>query len=167
MNDGQAVLMSSGVVGLQDAMYDTVHDYPGGATALAPRFTSRRTGSMSPGVLSSKVDPNKDTHHLMVLEADRLMSLTGDFRILHALALNHDHVCLPVPRGGNHACDMAILEMVTRVWETHGDVGRAVTGALSDLRIEHHEVEQVRRAVYRVQLALQTMVMRLEGMVDG
>jgi len=155
-----------GVVGLQDAMYNTVHDYDGGAVALAPRFTSRRTGTMSPAVLSSKVDPKKDTHHLMLLEADRLMALTGDYRILHALALNHGHMVIPIPSGAA-PCDMAVLEMITQVWETKGDVGRSVHNAISDRRIEPHEVEQVRRTVYRAQLALQQLVMRLEGMVDA
>lgn len=162
----EAMTQYPGVAGLQDAMYDTVHDFDGGAAALAPRFTSRRTGAMSPAVLSSKVDPKKDSHHLMLLEADRLMALTGDYRILHALALNHGHMALPIPQGAA-PCDMAVLEMITQVWEAEGDVGRSVNHALSDRRIEPHEVEQVRRSAYRAQMALQQLVMRLEGMVDA
>ena len=41
-----------------DAAYHTVHDYKGGANALAPRM-----GMKSPAVLNSKVNPITDTHH--------------------------------------------------------------------------------------------------------
>lgn len=152
---------------LQIAAYDTVHDHPGGAPALSGQFNARRTGTMSPAVLLSKVDPAKDSHHLMLDEADRLMLLTGDYRILHQLAQNHGHVALALPTTEHHACDMALLEVVARVWEAHGDVGRTVNHALSDLRVDAHEVAQVRQAIYRVQQAMNDLLMRMEGMAHG
>ena len=57
-----------------DAAYNTVHDYKGGASALAPRM-----GIKSPAVLNSKVNPNTDTHHLTLLEASKLMALTTEY----------------------------------------------------------------------------------------
>ncbi|MFH7611555.1 hypothetical protein RA272_29150, partial [Pseudomonas syringae pv. tagetis] len=62
-----------------DAAYDTVHQYPGGSEALAPRL------GMSAAVLRGKVNPNTDRNLLSLQEADALMARTGDFRILHAL----------------------------------------------------------------------------------
>ena len=67
-----------------DAAYNTVHDYRGGANSLASRM-----GIKSPAVLNSKVNPNTDTHHLSLLEASKLMALTGDYRILQSLSLIH------------------------------------------------------------------------------
>ena len=53
-----------------DAAYNTVHDYPGGSSALATRM-----GIKSPAVLNSKVNPNTETHHLTLAEASKLMAL--------------------------------------------------------------------------------------------
>ena len=72
---------------LADAVYRTVHEYPGGATALAARM------GMSSNMLSNKVNPNNDTHHLRLDEANTLMSFTNDYRILHAQAETHSKVC--------------------------------------------------------------------------
>lgn len=60
-----------------DAAYHTVHDFLGGASALASRM-----GIKSPAVLNSKVNPNTHTHHITLLEAVKLMEITGDYRIL-------------------------------------------------------------------------------------
>lgn len=148
-----------------DAAYATVHDHPGGASALAPRFVTRSGGAMSPAVLNSKVDPGKDSHHLTLAEADRLITFTQDFRVLHAMAMNHGHVCIRVSSDAPSS-DLAILELVTAVWECNGDVGREVNAALADGRIEQTEIDRVKKAIYRVQLAMQQMVMRLDEMKD-
>ena len=146
-----------------DAAYATVHDHPGGASSLAPRYITRSGGAMSPAVLNSKVDPDKDSHHLTLIEADKLMAFTADHRILHTLAMNHGHVCIKISTDAP-ASDLAILELVTAVWECNGDVGREVNAALADGRIDQNETERIRKAIYRVQLAMQTMVMRLDEM---
>lgn len=49
-----------------DAAYDTVHQYPGGSEALAPRL------GMSAAVLRGKVNPNTDRNLLSLQEADAL-----------------------------------------------------------------------------------------------
>ena len=66
-----------------DAADATVHDYPGGSESLAPRM------GMSAAVLRNKVNPGNDRNHLSLSEADRLMRVTGDHRILQALADQH------------------------------------------------------------------------------
>lgn len=63
-----------------DAAHKTVHAYPGGSESLAPRI------AMSAAVLRNKVNPNNSTHHLTLVEASEVMGVTGDYRILHALA---------------------------------------------------------------------------------
>lgn len=150
---------------LMDAAHATVHDYPGGANALAPRFVTRSGATMSPSILNNKVDPKKDSHMLGLVEADRLMGFTGDFRLLHVLARRHGFVCAPMARPGDGASDAALLELMAQVWGSHGELGQEVTEALADLQITAVELERIRRAAYENNQAVSTFVARLESMV--
>ena len=142
-----------------DAFHQTVHSAPGGPDAVAPRM------NMSVGILRNKANPNSQTNKPTLDEADRLMGITGDHAILHALAANHGYVCVRVEEGAS-AADMAVLEMVTQVWQTNGEVGTEVNQALADGRITLKEVGRVREAVRRAERALESVVARLEGMAE-
>lgn len=140
---------------VQDAFYHTVHD--AGIEQLAPRL------GMSAAILRNKADPNKEHNKPLLADADKAIGLTGDYRILHALAMNHGHVCVKVDNEGS-ASDLAVLELVTHVWQSNGDVGGAVHETLADGKVEKHEIAKVRQAIYRTQKALNEMLIRLEGM---
>lgn len=142
-----------------DAFHATVHDAPGGCESLAPRM------GMSAAVLRAKANPNADRNHPSLMDADRAISLTGDYRILHALAGNHSHVCMAVD-ANTAPSDLAVLELVTHVWRAHGSVGAAVDAALADGRIEVHEVQQIRTAIYNTIQALNMMLTRIEHLVE-
>lgn len=142
-----------------DAFYHTVHDYPGGAEALALRM------GMTGSVLRNKADPKKDCNKPLLVDADRAMAMTGDTRILDALAEAHGGVFIKVDACAP-ASDLAVLELVTHVWRSNGDVGTAVDEALADGKVERHEIARVRQAIYRTQQALNAMLMRLEGMAE-
>ena len=150
---------------LSDAAYHTVHDYPGGCESLAPRLKTLEGKPMSPAVLRGKVNPNSHTNVLSLREGDNIMALAGDYRILHALAANHCHVCIKVD-ADTPASDLAVLELVTQVWSANGNVGVAVDATLADGRVEHSELERVRAAIYRTQQAMQAMLARLEQMAE-
>lgn len=143
----------------QDAFHATCHAYPGGCESLAPRL------GMTPAVLRNKARPGCHTNHPTLADADHVMSLTGDVRILHALAAAHGHVCIPVDADAAPS-DMAVLELVTHVWRSHGNVGAAVDAALADSRIEGAEVEQIRAAIYTHIQALQQMLARIEALQE-
>ena len=138
-----------------DAAYSTGHDYPGGCESLAPRI------GVGAAVLRNKLNPNTQTHHLTLVEADRMMAAAEDYRILHALALNHSHVCIKVD-SDMPASDLAVLELVTHVWRSNGDVGSAVDDTLSDGLVERHEIARVEEAIYRTQQAMNAMLLRLK-----
>lgn len=144
---------------IRDAFYQSVHSAPGGVEPLAVRM------GMSAAILRNKANVNSVTNKPMLEDADKVMALTGDYSVLHALALNHGHVCFKM---GEHstASDMAVLELVTQVWTTQGAVGAEVNKALADGRVDHNEVAQIRVAVYRAQKALMEVVARLEGMAE-
>lgn len=143
----------------RDAFHLTVHEAPGGCEALAVRM------GMSAAVLRNKANVNSVTNKPMLDDVDRAMGITGDHRVLHALAQNHGYVCF---RMGDEATasDMAVLELVTQVWTTNGEVGAEVNRTLADGRVDRHEVERVRAAVYRAQQALLEVVARLDGMAQ-
>lgn len=138
-----------------DAAHATVHDYPGGSESLAPRL------GMSGSILRNKVNANINTNHLTLVDADKMMSVTGDHRILEALAQHHGYVLVPV-EFDTPSSDMAILELVTHVWRHNGDVGRAVDDALSDGRITKRELDTIKESIHRVEQTMHTMLARLK-----
>ena len=76
---------------VNDAIYATVHDYQGGAPALAARLQMRTQ------VLINKTNPNNDTHFMRVDEAGKIMTFTGDLRILDALAQEQGCTVVAMP----------------------------------------------------------------------
>lgn len=144
---------------LLDAFFNTVHDYPGGAESLAPRM------GMSAAILRNKADQTKEHNKPLLVDADRIMGLTGDYRILDALALNHGFTLVPKERDVP-ASDMAVLDLIAAVWRAEGIVGTEVNDALADGKIDKKEVERIKLAVYHLDQIMQTLVKRLEGMAE-
>ncbi len=144
---------------VQDAFHSTVHGAAGGCEALAVRL------GMSPAILRNKANPNLATNKPMLDDIDRIMGITGDHRVLHALAANHGYVCVRVD-DSHSASDMAILELITQVWSANGDVGAEVNRALADGRIEPHEIRLIKESIFRANRAMQEMLSRLEGMAE-
>ncbi|TXG78922.1 hypothetical protein E6Q11_00085 [Candidatus Dojkabacteria bacterium] len=142
-----------------DAFYRTVKNAPGGYDSLAPRM------GISAQLLRNKANPNVATNHPYLSDIEQVMTLTGDLSVLHALAKEQNCVVVPIESAVS-ASDMAVLELVAKVWSTNGDVGSAVNSTLADGRVEHHEVEQVAEAIHRTVTALHEMLARLKGMEE-
>jgi hypothetical protein len=142
-----------------DAFHHTVMGSPGGAESLAPRM------GMSAHVLRNKANIHTTTNIPSLSDIDKVMGLTGDYQILHALAANHGFVCFQ-HGDATPASDMAVLELIAKVWSTNGEVGAAVNQTLADGRVDQHELAHVRQAVYRTTAALMEMMARLEGMAE-
>lgn len=119
---------------LIDAAHKTVHDYPGGSQSLGPRI------DMSPAVLRNKVNPNNDTHHLTLAEADEIMSVTGDHRILHALAAEHGYV---LQKAADATTEGTVLQLLLRANAAEGDLDKALNDALADGRLTQNELKEV------------------------
>jgi len=131
-------------VNVTDAAYDTVHQYPGGSEALAPRL------EMSAAVLRGKVNPNNDRNLLSLQEADALMGKTGDFRILHALCANHGFVALLVDAPQSGSVITSLLDAAS----ANGDLSQLVRDAMSDGRITRNEADQIARACATVMASI-------------
>lgn len=144
---------------ITDAAYATVHDYPGGSESLAPRMGS------SAAVLRNKVNPNNETHHLSLAEAVRAVDITNDDRILEAWAASRGYALVKMPQVFE-CCDSAIVEMMGKAWETHGDVGREITKTLEDGRVEFTEVARVESRIFAHAQVLFNLAARLRGMAE-
>lgn len=142
---------------VSDALHKTVHGAPGGHAALAVRL------GISATILRNKANPNSVTNHPTLDEVDRIIGLTGDASILHALAANHGFVCVAT-EGAETASEVAVLEAVTKVWMSNGDLGAEIHKALEDGVIEPHELEAIRAKVYRHSQAIHQLVARLDLM---
>ena len=142
-----------------DAFHEAVHGAPGGCEALAVRM------GMSAAVLRNKANPNAAGNIVGLQDVDRVMALTGNHGVLHALAANHGYVCVRVGEGVQSS-DLAVLEIVTGIWAANADLGKAVHEALADGRIERHEVARVRELVMRADRVLHELVVRMDGMSE-
>lgn len=78
---------------LLDAAYHTVHDYPGGAVALAARL-GKHTSTLSHEVRP----PAGSSAKLGLLDARKVMHFSYDYRILHALATDLGFMAVPLPQ---------------------------------------------------------------------
>jgi hypothetical protein len=146
-------------VNVDDAAYATVHDYPGGSESLAPRL------GMSAAILRGKVNPKDKGHHLTLAEANKAIGLTGDLRILQALAVEYRQVMLPIDEGDD-ASDMAVLEAIAAMWSSNGDLGTAVHHALSDNVLTRREFDGINAAAHKLTNRVFAMLARLDGMVE-
>jgi hypothetical protein len=142
-----------------DAAFSTVHDYQGGAVALASRI------GMSAQILSNKVNPNCATNSLTLDDAHKIMALTGDFRMLHALAEELGFVCVSA-EDAKAASDLDVVESLSKSMQEFGDVGKAVFDALADGKVELKEVKKVKHEVLEAFAAMSDLVQKLEGMSE-
>ncbi|MCD9097065.1 phage regulatory CII family protein [Luteimonas fraxinea] len=145
---------------ITDAAYATVHDYPGGSEALAGRM------GMSAAVLRNKVNPNNTTHHLSLAEAQRLVGLTGDKRILHALAMESGDLLIEGAMDEGPSSDMAILEAMAALMSRSGELGGAIHHAFSDGALTEDEMLRIEGVAYAVRKKVVRLMRRLRGMVE-
>ncbi|MDH1522560.1 phage regulatory CII family protein [Achromobacter mucicolens] len=137
----------------------TVHDYKGGSEALGAVI------GMSPAVLRNKVNPNNTTHHLTLAEADRIVRMTGDVRILAAFAHGNGYLLVKAPESCGES-DMSVLEQVAALMIAHGRFGHEVYDALADGGVDQQEMLRVDAAGRALMEAVAAVARRLSGMAQ-
>ncbi len=121
---------------ITDAAHKTVKDYPGGSEALAVRI------GMSAAVLRNKVNPNNTTHILGWVEASEIMGVSGDDRMLHALAAEHGYTLQKMEAEGMASVMSSMLENAAK----QGAFAQALQDALSDGLISENEMKAISSA---------------------
>ena len=106
----------------------------------------------------------QNANKLDISDAEAIIDLADSDELAIAAARQRGGVFVKLE--GHHAdadvSDLAILELVTKVWRTSGDVGRVVDDVLADGRVDVAELAKVRRDVIRAQQALADMQHKLE-----
>ena len=124
---GEAVPSKPVGMSVDDAIYHTVHSYPGGVTALAARM------GVSPNTLTHKVNPNNNTHHLHPRELVAMQYLSGDVSVLHAMAAALGYTCTP---SGPDQAEGDPVEAFMHLQCSYADLVRAIADPLARMRAE-------------------------------
>lgn len=155
------------VMDVLDAAYNTARSYPGGVPALAVRMQKRdKFGDFAPmnaNTLQHKVDPNCHTHALSLGEARDLMVLSGDYRILYALAADTGHVAI----NANVDHSGLTIEKVGVMAKEFSDVVAVVTAAgQRGARVSRNEMARVEAEAADLIAALNSVVANLRGQME-
>ena len=110
---------------IDDAIYHTVHGYPGGVAALAARM------GVSPNTLTHKVNPNNTTHHLHPRELVAMQHLSGDASVLHAMAAALGYTCTP---SGPDQAEGDPVEAFMHMQCSFGELVRAIADPLARMQ---------------------------------
>lgn len=143
-----------------DAVHNMVHDFPGGANALAPRM-----GIKSPAVLNSKVNPNTDTHHITLVETSKLMRLTGDYRPLHSLNAEHGKVAIDLPQIPE-CRDLVLTELALGIGIGGGDVTAVFKEMMADGRITQGEANDMSKVIHELHMVLAKLDQQVHACVE-
>jgi hypothetical protein len=111
-------------VTLNDALYHLVHDYPGGAAALAARCLH-----LAPSTLQSMANPNDDGHGWPLRRFVEVVALSGDTRPIDALCAQFGGVFVKTA-GIQGVADRDLYELATRLSGEFGDVINSLQLAL-------------------------------------
>lgn len=144
---------------VQDAAYHTAHDYPGGCVSLAPRI------GMSKNILQNKVNPSQEHHKLTLDDAMRMQAISGDTRILQAMAEELGFVCIPVPQFDGVA-DVELLDAYTAMVEDEGKFASDFRAALHGRGISSQEFEKLRADMHAQQQHEMELLARIESLVE-
>jgi len=147
---------------ITDAAHKTVKDSPGGAEALATRLiTTNDKGEekpMSGAVLRNKVNPNNTTHKLSWEEASEIMGLTGDHRMLFALAAEHGYGVHRLELPEDAGC---LTSTILETAAVKGQFAELLHQCLKDRLITENEFSGLQTAAAAVQSALIVLMSRL------
>src|ERR1700754_2649540 len=144
-----------------DAAQATVKAYPGGAESLAPRL------GMTGALLRGKVNPQYDRNHLTLAEADLLMTVTDDHRILHALAHSHGYILQrsdELDREREEA-KHRVDELVLQLMKMTGTLAGTIAEAREDGVITSNEAKDTSKAGMEVQKVVVDLVAAIQDQV--
>jgi hypothetical protein len=145
---------------VQTAAFNLVHDYPGGATALAPLL------GKSASTLNHEVDPNYPTAKLGLADALKLTVLSKDRGVLNAFAMACHCMVLPLPSCAD-GIDDDTFKGVTRLAREFAEVISQISEVTADGAVSDNELGRVEREaselVSAVQAVLTTLRVRNEA----
>ena len=133
---------------LQQAIHDTVHEYPiwsdrkkpRGAVALAPMV------NMQAGTLSNKANTIMETHQLTLAESIPIQREAQDYRITDAYCMTLGGVFLRF-HDLKFVSDQQLLDVWAKYIQEDGETAKAVSEALADGNINEKEMDRIEKEV--------------------
>jgi hypothetical protein len=147
-------------VNVKDSIYRTVHDYPGGAEALAPRM------GLSPHTLRHMADPKGQSHGWSLRRFDLLLA-HGGTAPLAALCQQHGGIFVPLGEFAE-APHAKLLKQLHTLAKEFGDVPRVIEQALKrDGQISDNELQACKRELAEMVGASASLLAVLQQIHDG
>lgn len=128
---------------VEDALYHAVHDYPGGAPALAPRL------GKGASTLQNMADPRQATHQWNLRAFRNVLRFTGDVRPLQALCQENGGVFVPTPQIAA-ASTSELYHDLAKLAKEFGDVPREVEEAMADGKISPAERDRIEKQLFEL-----------------
>lgn len=138
-----------------DAAYWTGRDYPGGIEALARRLHKPN--------LSDELNPNRPTAKLGLSTAVDMQVMSGDFRILYAMAAELRHfppVPMPEALPGEAPCLAQLSKLAHEFSQLVGEVAKD----LGDNQVTNAELAEVVHRWHALVACGQTLVQQMATM---
>tara|TARA_R110002167_G_scaffold98718_13_gene259448 strand:+ start:1723 stop:2208 length:486 start_codon:yes stop_codon:yes gene_type:complete len=149
------------ILSLDLACYRAVHDYTGGVVAVAAVF------GWSANTLQNKLNPTQAQNKLTAFEAEQILQLTKDVRILDALCQPVNALWIWGEPYQQVAGDMAMLDNVTELVQRTGELAGEIQQALADGVVDRDEIKRMQYALYRLQQSGVGAVKRAEQFSDS
>lgn len=148
-------------ISLLDVAFATVHDYPGGAASLAPRMLKGAS------TLAQELT-HRNTAKLGLLDAERIMLLTGDLRILEAMANNCGAALVPFPDADEQsgAEDHEVIGALAKLAKEFGGLLAEVGADVADGKVNANELKRIDRQAAALMQSLHSMRALLGRMHD-
>lgn len=142
---------------LKDAAYHTVHDCSGGAEVLALRL-----GKGYKTLLKEVSPTGGEAAKFGLLDASKIMALTKDFRILHAMCLVHGFLAVPLPHLEND--DGPCAKSVAQLAGTFAELMSEVAEDLADNAVSDNEVRDIEEVCGRLMVHVQQLLQQVMAM---
>ena len=139
------------------AAFHTVHDFPGGAVALAPIL------GKNPATLSHEVNPNYPTAKLGLEDAVKLAVWTQDRRMATAFAAQVGCMLMPLPEVPRAGTCFAALSAMAREF---AELVASVTEAAADGRVTPNELKRVETEAAQLMVGVQATVQHIASLAQ-
>lgn len=141
---------------VMSAAFNLVHNYPGGAVALAPML------GKNPATLSHEVSPHYPTAKFGLEDAVKASVWTGDRSIASAFASQVGCMLVPLPQV---AGDLNGFEALSKMAKEFGELVGEVGDTVSDGKVTPNELKRVQAEAAQLVAAVEATVQHVAGLV--
>lgn len=149
---------------IDQAIYDLIHSFKGGAPALSAYLYSQYGYQVKPGTLMNKANPDQP-HQITVRESILIQRAQNKVPLLSAQAHVLNHSIIPLG-GFADTTDIEFLNTYTGLHKELGDLAGVIHSAFEDGKISRSEVRQVRQRAMASIKAILEMEQRIKALCD-